>query len=189
MRGLILHLTRAEVVARAIRNMLAVPVPPPGSPADAGHRPINYRLDNENGGRDPNALTCNDWSYGNRTPTADCIGFVLYSAGIDRKQPTYSGTEGEWLNCQSLWDDAHSAHPVYARLLVGTEPVLPGDFLLTRDHIGLVVRPAPSPDPEAVEHMVIDCSPRHQRNGQAINTGKPWSAGCIVVRPLFYSEP
>lgn len=188
-RGLNLRLLRNQVIDRAFDNMRAVPKPPPGAPADAGHRPINYRLNDYNGGKDPLAFTCNEWSYGDRTPTSDCIGFVLHSAGLDRKQPGYHGSRGEDLNCAALMDDAESASPVFVRLVSAMERVLPGDFLLTRDHIALIIRPAPEPNPQGVEHLVIDCSPRHQRNGQAINTGGPWSDACVVVRPLFYGEP
>lgn len=188
-RGTNLRLLRNQVLDRAFDNMRAVPKPPGGSPADAGHRPINYRLKDYNGGKDPLAPFCCEWSYGSRVPTSDCIGFVLHSAGLDRKQPGFSGSRGEDLNCQALWDDAHSVSGVFVRLLGPAEPALPGDFMLTRDHIALVVRPEPVPNPQGVEHLVVDCSPRHQRNGQAINTDGPWSDGCIIVRPLFYGEP
>ncbi len=167
-------------VQRALSQILAVPTPPTGAPDDAGHRPIAYRLEELNGGKDPYAPHCADWSYGCRTPTADCIGFVLWSTGVDRLQPTFAGLVGPWLHCGSLLADARGAK-VWCELVTGG--VLPGDWLLTEDHIGMVVRPAPSPD---FDHLVVDCSPRHGRNA-AINTGGPWSGACQAVRYKHYA--
>lgn len=181
-RGKILPLTRAQVLERAFRNMTAIPTPPPGAPPDAGGRPINYRLEGGyNGGDDPEAEFCCDWSYGRRTPTADCIGFALHSAGIDRLQPGYNGSRGEWLNCAALWDDAHGEARFVRKISFGVQP---GDFILSRSHIGIVLRP----ETKYADELVIDCSPRHERNGQAINTGKAWSEECIYARPTWYTE-
>ncbi len=180
-RGMIMNLTREQVVDRGFSQVSAIPNPPKGK----GDRPINYRLlAGYNGGFDPMAPHCASWSFGGRTPTADCIGFVLWASGIDRCQPGYKGTRGEWLNCTSLMDDA-LAFRKFCRLLKKDETELPGDWLLTRDHIGLVVRPAcPAVD---IDTLVLDCSPRHGRP-TAINTGFPWSEACVVVRPTFYKE-
>ena len=180
MRGQIRKTTRSEAVARAYSMISAIPVPPPGSPSDAGNRPINYRLKDMNGGKDPFAPHCADWSFGNRTPTADCIGFVLWASGIDRYQPGYSGSRGDWLNCASLLDDAHGAK-VYCRPLVTGEHPEAGDWLVTRDHIGIIVRP----ECTGSDDLVIDCSPRHGR-GTAVNTGLPWSEACEVIRYTRY---
>ena len=169
-------------MARAFRALISIPIPPKGSPGDAGNRPINYRLEEANGGSDPGAEDCCDWSFGNRTPTSDCIGFVLWCSGIDRKQPGYIGTRGEWLNCASLMDDAKGAQR-FCQLLRMGEKERPGDWLMTRDHIGIVVRA------ECVDSdiLVADCSPRHGRK-HAIGLGGPWSDACVVVRPLIYSD-
>jgi hypothetical protein len=161
--------------------IIAIPKPPKGAPKDAGGKPINYRLDGGfNGGADPTAAHCASWSYGDRTPTSDCIGLVLWASGIDRMQPGYRGTRGEWLNCASLLDDASGA-AVYARYLAKGEGPTPGDWLLTRDHIGMIIRP----DLKGEDHLVVDCSPRHGRD-RAVNTGYPWSDSCVVVRYTRY---
>ncbi len=182
MRGQNLRLDRYRAVARGFRELMSIPIPPKGAPPDAGNRPINYRLEEKNGGSDPGADDCCDWSYGERTPTADCIGFVLYCSGIDRKQPGYKGTRGEWLNCASLMDDAKGAQ-TYCRTLRDGEREMPGDWLLTRDHIGLIVRRATDDS----EILVLDCSPRHGRK-HAIGLGGPWSDACTVIRPKIYAE-
>jgi hypothetical protein len=186
-RGSIRPTTPAQAVQNAFAMITAVPRPPEGAPADGGHRPISYRLEEANGDRDPFAPHCADWSYGLRTPTADCIGFVLWCSGIDRYQPNYHGSRDGWLNCVSLLDDADGAR-------VWCEPVAyaaaqPGDWLVTSDHIGLIVRSACYlPDGTMTsDHLVVDCSPRHGR-ATAVNTGYPWSAKCRVVRYRGY-EP
>jgi hypothetical protein len=182
-RGTILRLYHWEAVQRALSMIVAVPIPPAGSPSDAGNRPINYRLEDYNGGDDPRAPHCASWSYGNRTPTADCIGFVLWASGVDRKQPGYSGSRGEWLNCAALCDDADLSvkGPQFCRNLARFEKALPGDWVLTRDHIAMLVRP----DTTDSDPLVVDCSPRHGRKN-SINTGGFWSETCRIVRPLVY---
>jgi hypothetical protein len=177
--------TRSEAWQRALAMLMAVPPPPKGAPLDAGNRPIAYRLDDsgELGGDDPNEPICADWSFGNRTPTSDCIGLVLWASGLARRQPGYNGTRGEWLNCASLMDDALSAVPRWGKT-IRREHALPGDWLLTRDHIGMVIR-GPTVTSDV---LVVDCSPRHGR-AHAIGTGYPWSDSCVVVRPLHYTEP
>jgi hypothetical protein len=193
-RGKILYLTRKEVVDRGLSQMLAIPPLPPGSyPDDAGNRPIGYRLDpGFNGGSDPEAPHCASWSYGGRSPTADCIGFVLWAAGIDRCQPLYRGSRDIWLNCSSLLDDAYGTNlpkgtkpQTYVRPLALGEAPLPGDFLLDRGHISLVLRP-PS---RVTKALVIDCSPRHDSTRlSAISVGYPWGTQTQVIRPLFYKD-
>lgn len=181
-RGTILRISREEATRRALSQIIAIPKPPPGSPTDAGNRPINYRLEGGyNGGFDPGAPHCASWSYGDRTPTADCIGFVLWASGVDRLQPGYAGSRGEWLNCASLLDDADGAKR-FCRPITKYETPMPGDWLLTRDHIGFVLRK----DCGEVDILVVDCSPRHGR-ASAINTGYPWSDACRVIRPQVYA--
>ncbi len=186
-RGIILHFTRDEVVGRALSQITAIPVPPKTAPTDgsAGGKPIGYRLEpGFNGDFDPTAPHCASWSYGERTPTADCIGFVLWSAGIDRCQPGYKGASDEWLNCTSLFADAHGRQQWGT--LINDKEAQSGDFLLTMDHIGLIIRP----EHEHGDHLVVDCSPRHGRGGRyerTINTGYPWSELCVVVRPKWYA--
>lgn len=188
MRGVILHLTRAEVEARALSQIIVKPAPPAGAPKDAGGRFINYRLEGGyNGGFDPTAPNCASWSFGNRTPTADCIGLALWASGIDRKQPGYKGSRGEWLNCASLLDDADGAKKFCRPLMIRELPMI-GDWLLTRDHIGVVVYVGGSLGAWDLEDIqVVDCSPRHGR-AHAVGIGGPWDEDCRVIRPLFYTE-
>ncbi len=182
-RGTILHISRDMARTRALSQILAIPKAPPGAPHDAGNRPIAYRLEGGfNGGSNPSAEHCVSWSFGDRTPTADCIGFVLWASGIDRLQPGYAGSRGEWLNCASLLDDADGGMK-FCRPLGKYEEALVGDWLLTRDHIGFVLRP---PCDGISDALVVDCSPRHGR-ATAVNTGYPWSDACRIIRPLCYS--
>lgn len=174
MRGTILKLTRAQVVQRALR--------------EATHTlngyPIGYQLKDYNGGTDPNAPHCATYNPDRGKFTADCIGFALYASGIDRKQPGYKGSLGEWLNCSSLLADAHGAMK-FCRPLMSGEAAYAGDWLVTRTHIGVIIRPARS---KGYKHLVMDCSPRHGRE-TGIGMGYPWSTECEVLRPLFYAEP
>ncbi len=186
-RGKILHLTREEVVRRGLSQIVAIPALPPGTwPSDAGNRSIGYRLDpGFNGGFDPEAVHCASWSYGGRSPTADCVGFVLWASGIDRMQPGYKGSRDEWLNCASILDDAAGAKE-FVRPLTTGEAILPGDWLLDTGHISLVVRP---PTRTNAKPLVVDCSPRHDSTRQAaINLGYAWSPACKIVCPLFYAD-
>ena len=179
MRGKILGLKREEAVRRVMSMIVAMPA------GIDGPKPINYRLKDYNGGDDPTAPVCSNMSYGNRTPTSDCIGLVLWASGVDRKQPGYNGSRGEWLNCASLLDDADNEGKYCRKLRMG-EKAKPGDWLMTRDHIGMIIRVDEGPDGD---HLVVDCSPRHGRT-HAVNTGYPWSDACVVVRPsaLIYPE-
>lgn len=169
-RGKILHLKPWEVVARGYSAISQV----------LDGRPIGYCLKDFNGGTDPEAKHPAVKNPAMAQWTADCIGFVLWASGIDRKQPDYHGSLGEWLNCKSLLDDAHGAQRFCWK--PPAHDALPGDWLLTPDHIGLIVRTATKDG----DVLVIDCSPRHGRT-TAINTGLPWSAACQVIRPLFYA--
>lgn len=185
MRGKILTLTRSEAVTRALSQITAIPPLPPGTwPGDAGNRPIGYRLEpGFNGGANPEAEHCASWSYGGRTPTADCIGFVLWASGIDRYQPGYRGSRGEWLNCASILDDAAGAAKFSTVVVPGSER--PGDWLLDTGHISMVLRPTT----RTSRPLVVDCSPRHDQTRHAcVNTGYPWSTNYKIVRPNFYKD-
>lgn len=154
--------------------------------ADGNSRPVAYRLEEKNGGRDPNAPHCADLSYPDIVPTSDCIGLVLFCSGIDRLQPGYKGSRGEWLNCASLLDDADSI----GKFCNPTDDhrARPGDWLVTRSHIAMIVRPAVYFGGRLqFDHLVIDCSPRHGRT-TAVGVGAPWSDACRVLRPTFYVQ-
>lgn len=171
MRGNILKLSRTLVVERwwsqayKLHNGL----------------PIRYCLKDYNGGANPEAPHCASVDPKGRL-SADCIGFVLWGSGIDRKQPGYKGFLGEWLNCRSLLADAKGEQK-YCRLLRMGEVEKSGDWLVNKSHIGGILRPATPVSPI----LVIDCSPRHGREA-AIGIGTAWAKDCVVVRPTFYLD-
>lgn len=175
MRGKILGLKREDARRRALDMVTSLLKNKYGELV-----PIAYRLKDYNGGDDPARAYCASWSYGERTPTSDCIGLILWSSGIDRKQPGYKGLLGEWLNCRSLIADADGAQ-VYCHPLKPGEKARVGDWLLTKDHCGLIVRPDPDPA-DGFNHLVVDCSPRHGRS-HAVSVGYPWSEACRVLVP------
>jgi hypothetical protein len=191
----VLNLTRSQVAARAVGQMLFLPPAHRLSPPDYAPLPIAYRLDDSGllGGDDPEATDCADWSYGYRRKTADCVGFALWAAGIARKQKGFKGLNGEWLNTDSVLADAEGDMRFFRPLMAG-ERARVADLVVSRSrrvlgrrvpgHIGVLLRPRPA---EGYEHMVIDCSPRHGRD-TAIGVGTPWSKDCHIIRPLFYKE-
>jgi hypothetical protein len=173
-RGKIRPTTRQEAVARAFQ-MVCYLGHPPGSPDKTLH-PIGYRLEpGFNGGDNPFAEMCGSPSFGDRTYTADCIGMVLWALGIDRMQPGFSGYAGEWLNCPSILRDADHGSVYFEPVDIAA--ALPGDALVTDEHIGLIVRAAT----EEQSPLVIDCSPRHGWK-TGVNTGEPWAPDCRAVR-------
>ena len=182
-------LTGQEIADRAIRMLVSKPRPKIGPP-----RPIGYRKDDSGrlGGDDPTAEGCWDWSYGDRVATADCIGFALWCVGLARLQKGYKGSRGEWLNCASVIDDAHGASQFFIRVSDAEARV--GDLLISRDHVGVVIRPATCDDKGEVvhDHLVVDCSPRHSGrpwSNPAVGTGGSWSHYCQVVRRADHTEP
>lgn len=136
-RGALLAVTRARIVERALSQLTAIPTAPPDAPADAGGRPIHYRLQYPNGGTDPFSSGCHAWANGLRVPAADCVGFALWAIGIDRKQPGYTGTAGVWLHCPSIIDDADGQQAFFAA--VASDEALPGDLLITDRHVGVII--------------------------------------------------
>lgn len=190
-RGEIFECTPSEAVSRVFSQLIALP-PLPEGPQEGRSAPvpIAYRLHDMNGGFDPEAPYCASWSYGNRTPTADCIGLVLWASKIDRKQPGYKGSQGEWLSCISIIDDARKEGRFSK--LVGNDEVhgkkaRPGDWLVNSAHIGMVIRP----ETEVSALLVIDCSPRHATDANrnaAIGIGRAWADDCIIVRPTNYRD-
>lgn len=185
-RGAVRPTTREEARDRVLSQIYAIPTPPDANVPDSGRRPIGYRLEpGYNGGANPFAIHCASWSFGGRTPTSDCIGLVLWAVGIDRMQPGYVGTAGEWLHCGSLLHDA--THERRWCETVTDDKALPGDWLLDSNHIGMIVRPAIYVGGAMRDdHLVVDCSPRHGRD-HAINTGRPWSEAARVVRYKLFA--
>lgn len=83
------------------------PPMPPGAPADWRPKPIQYRLLKANGGKDPWAQHPADWSYGKRTPTCDCSGFVAWCLGYPRR------LDGRWYSTDGMLRDARGARRVF----------------------------------------------------------------------------
>lgn len=191
LRGAWFPCSAEERIARAFELMTCIPTPPSGSPSDAGDRPIGYRLaGGYNGGDDPFAVFDVDfggddttdrypvgWSFGDRVPTMDCVGLVLGACQIDRKQPGYRGSVGEWLHCGSLIADAHGAQRFVE--LLDDSAGMPGDFMITAEHIGMILRRKTV----HVDYLVIDCSPRHDAERvSSIGVGGPWSRSYTIAR-------
>lgn len=196
-RGLNLELQRAQVVMRALGAVYCRPVRPDRAPDDWVPCLIQYRLEGGyNGDKDPAAPHCASWSFGLRVPTADCVGFALWAAGIDRYQPGYAGSRGEWLNCDSIIDDAHGARKFF--FPVSSLGGQPGDLLVSpsgageHGHIGVLLS---SGNGSRQETMAVDCSPFHAvykdvttaREKGAIGFRPQWSKDCQVIRPNWYA--
>jgi hypothetical protein len=180
-RGIIRPTTREDAIVRAL-SMLSFVGRPPGAPPGTIDTPIGYRLDpGHNGGQDPYAPHCAQPSFGDRAWTADCVGLVLWALGIDRKQPGFGGTSGEWLHCPSMIADAHGDRVYFEP--VADDVALPGDLLVTIDHVGMLLRRACGD----LDALVVDCSPAHGRRS-GVGTRVAWSDGAQVIRYLRFAE-
>lgn len=146
-----------------------------------GRRPITYRNDSSGrlGGDWPEYVGCYDWSWGNRTPTADCVGLACWAAGISRNQPGFDGISGPWLHGPSILADASTERRFFE--YAGDATARPGDWAVSRDHVAIIVRPDYNG-----EHLVVDCSPSNRRD-RAVDTSYIWD-GASVCRPLWYDE-
>lgn len=155
-RGAILNLTPEQIVDRALSACV-----PPMDPDEV----IWYcSTPGLNGGADPTAETCASVNPKSKVRSADCVGFLAWAAGFDRRQPVRCRTM-EWVNQNSMIADA--ARPagdgMFRRLLA---PRL-GCFAAIRDipptltskkrtgHVAIVT----SLDPLYVTH----CSPSNHR--------------------------
>lgn len=181
-RGTIRPTTRAAAVQRGLAQLTIVGLPP-NAPAGSLPCAIHYCEEpGHNGGANPLGPHCASPAFGARVWAADCVGLVLDALGIDRLQPGYVGISGEWLHCPSMIDDAEHGQrwfePVDYKLAES------GDVLITRDHTGLIVRPARGEG----DHLVVDCSPRHGRK-TGVGTGGPWSEACRVIRYRHFAPP
>ncbi len=181
----VMNLTKEDVVARAVSHLTIL-----HEGEDGVFRPIAYRLDDSGllGGDDPSAPHCADLSYGDRTLTSDCAGFVLYCVGLARLQPGYTGSMGPWLNTDSIIADAHGQQRFFKP--VKQEDARMGDLIVTKSkyllgkrikpgHVEVLLRRA-APGFKALS---IGCSPRFARDA-AIGVGPAWSSACEVVRAL-----
>lgn len=152
--------------------------------------PIGYRLKpGHNGGMDPTAEHCGQWSYGGRQLTADCIGLVMWASGLNRWQKGYKGPSGEWLDCNAIFKDAKEneagrAAREWSYQVTWQEAKL-GDWVVTPKHIEMVIRPECNGNNGP---LLIGCSPRFDTTCyQSIGVGRVWDRSAIVVRPLHYN--
>lgn len=172
-RGMKIAVNRMAAVTRACAMPLYTGHMTKNSPEDFFPRPIGYRLGD--GGKDPSAEHCGDWSYGYRTLTSDCIGFVMWALGIDRYQkagfPEFSG----WLNTDSILLHIAAKHEKPWFIPVELKDAKVGDLLVvgsTRSwlgkrkpgHIKMIVRVATPVSPM----LVVDCSPSNGAAAVAI---------------------
>lgn len=168
MRGAIRPTTPAEAVERA-RSMIGyVPAPHVLTPAGYQVGPIEYRLEpGYNGGANPDAAHPASWSFGYRTPTADCVGLVAWAMGFDRYQPDGRFPWwGGWVNTNSMIADATRTRTYFEQI---PAPELGCAIVYetqggTIGHVGLVVDPLPAEwGGNWRDLRVIDCAASHSR--------------------------
>lgn len=189
-RGLLLDLTPAEVVARALSAAIVV--------EDREARIWYSSARGRNGGSDPEALTCaslwHDPAAANHVrATADCVGFMAWAAGFDRYQPVRAKPSyGGWMNQASILMETRRIGGMFRAIPVpelGAIAVI-GDIRdaagqRTRPgHVGIVVAlDGRDVKPENVQ--VAHCSPsNHPRVGQGIAVTSARVA--FGTRPITY---
>lgn len=102
MRGSIKLITVDDAIKRAKSMIGFVPKLLENAPIDTKPQPIRYRLKGGyNGGQSPYAAHPASWSYGKRTPTCDCSGFIAWVLGYDRYQP-HAGLGVKYLNTDNI---------------------------------------------------------------------------------------
>lgn len=195
-RGLIRPTRRDEAVARAYLMPLFMCHRHKESPPDFYSRPHAYRLEDNNGGKNPYAEDPGDWSYGYRVKTSDCIGFITWAAGFDRFQKYHFPEYGGWINTDSILEHAAAGHEKPWFKVIDAKDAKAGDFLVvgsTRSailrrripgHIKMIVRPATP----VSKILVVDCSPSNGRES-AIMVKEQASLGKYkVVRYTGYVD-
>ena len=166
-RGQIRPTTRREAIERAESMVGYKPEKPEGAPFDAKRQTIKYRLSKYNGGKDPYADHPADWSYGLRTPTSDCAGFVAWALGYDRKQIGTFPKWGGWINTDSMIAEARQfgdwfeeiSEPEVGCLLV-TPSIYKGGKRTKVGHVGMVVEVPEVWDGDTRSLTVVHCSSR-----------------------------
>lgn len=189
MRGVIRPTTAAEAVARGRRWAGGRALPkPPGAPSGTKMVPLRYRLKaGFNGGKDPLAAHPGMPSYGDRTWTADCFGFVAWALGFDRYQVVRFPLSGGWLNTDSAVEDAKGRQRFFAPVAVPK----PGDIVVygrgggSVGHVGLVTTVPAEWDGDFAKVGVVHCSGGHDRKlGYAIaeDNAKIWAKRGMFLR-------
>lgn len=149
MRGMVVPLTPAQVVTRALYLVGARS----GHELDAHVRSpaevcptIYYRLPDHNGGDDPTAPDpASRWvtDGGTNAVTSDCVGGAAWCAGFDRFQPKRFGFYSGWINTNSMLLDARGP----AKCFDDLRRPEPGTLIVCRSgsrghkvgHVGVVV--------------------------------------------------
>lgn len=155
----------------------------PRAPKDAKRSLIKYRLTKFNGGKDPYGEhpSVGSYSYGNRTPTCDCSGFVAWALGFDRFQPKDRfPSYGGWVNTDSMISDAKRSGSFFELLTApewGCLVVSPSKYKrvdgrrkrVKVGHVGMVVGPLPAEWGDNWDDLrVVHCSSSNSRRGGAI---------------------
>lgn len=192
-RGQIRQTTRAEAIERALSMRTKNLAPPPDSPPDAKHQPLQYRLKaGYNGGADPYASHPGSPSYGNRAWTADCVGFVCWAIGLDRYQPGFFKSRAGYINCDSAIIDGEKDG--YFRIV---DKPIPGDLVvfggkyafgvrLKPGHIGIVTFVPEEWDGKFESLRVVHCSPGNKPTAVAETNGKAWRQRGAFLRYLKF---
>ncbi len=145
-----------------------------------------YRLDDHNGGKDPNAPDpFSRWAKPGSTfvcVTSDCIGGAAWCGGFDRYQPQrFAHIYGGWINTDSMRLDAGGPAKCFERL----ERPTPGCFVVFASgahghrvgHIGTVIGVPAEWDAKERECwqalQVVDIAARAGRANR-LTTGSGW---------------
>ena len=183
-----------SAVERALSvSGVALP-PPPGAPAGEKPKPVWYRLGY--GGKDPLRPHPGESSYGNRTWTCDCSGFVAWCLGTPRHNKDFPHWGGS-ISTDSIVEASDSKTGWFSRPETpnpGDLVVYPGRYLLGVrvgvGHVGLIVAVDPGfvslgSTPQSLR--VVHCSMGHQKSkgfAIALDDASPWRKRGRVVRYL-----
>lgn len=188
---------QSESVVRAMSMVGFRPEKPSSAPPDWKPMLIQYRLEaGFNGGSDPFAPHPASWSFGRRTPTCDCSGFVAWCCGYSRYHedfPLYGG----YVNTDSMLQDATGQKEWFEEVeypepgcLIVYGAIYKGTVRTRVGHVGLVTGVAAAEwdprNPQFDRLLVTHCSSGNvKRTGAAIQqtTGSIWQkSGAKLVR-------
>lgn len=190
MRGKVLALTPAEVVARA-RSLCVVP-------SDPASRIYYSSKTGRNGGADPEAITCaslwRDKADGGRLwLTSDCVGLAMWAYGCDRYQPPL------WVNQNALYREATAGRgwrfcDPYPGCLALIRGPIPGDKRVGHMAVVTEIRHATLNGDQQLEsngayatHVVHCSGSGKRRHGQAIGED-PIGLAMGTSRPVYFVE-
>ena len=188
-RGLIRPTTGSEAIQR-LKSLVGLRLPPPKG-ITAPTQPIAYRLNENSGGKNPNAPHPADWSgdIGWKRWTSDCVGTVVWGLGFDRYQKASFKVYGGWINTDSMLQEAEKYRtwfevidtPELACLVVTPGVFATNGARLKAGHVGLVSGLPAEWDTETPDYgalSVVHCSSgQYKKTGAAIaeTNGLPWA--------------